>query len=120
MERTNLNKIILLVDSRWSIKGIAAKPLTPELTLDETSALQRITTDQLIDDKQLDSSEISDELKEKVKKLLGMKFSLELEKMAQRGVTIIFLSKTPISNHIIAAITRLSKKIAFGKAISKV
>lgn len=83
--------------------------LNPILSLDELNLLQGLSVDKLIDAKELDSISISDELKNKVKNLMGqgMKISLELEKLSQRGIEIVFPVKQPVVAHILNQFDRV-------------
>ena len=72
--------------------------LGDSFTSDERELLQKLDTDKLIDPKQLVSFSINEELKKKVGKMLGqgMKLGLELEKLGQRGIEIIFPSQQAV------------------------
>lgn len=83
--------------------------LNPTLTLTELNLLQGLSADKLIDAEELDSIGLSDALKNKVKNLMeqGMKLSLELEKLAQRGIEIIFPVKQPVADYILNQFVRV-------------
>jgi hypothetical protein len=83
--------------------------LNHSLSLDELDLLHGISVDKLEDSEQLSSLKASDDLKNKIKNLLGqgMKLSLELEKLAQRGIEIIFPDQQKVSDHILEQFVRV-------------
>lgn len=83
--------------------------LNHSLSLDELNLLHGISVDKLEDSEQLSALKASDDLKSKIKNLLGqgMKLSLELEKLAQRGIEIIFPDQQKVSDHILEQFVRV-------------
>ncbi|MBO0413588.1 hypothetical protein JZO81_21225 [Enterococcus hulanensis] len=72
--------------------------LEHSFTSDERGLLRKLDDDKLIDSEQLASISIDEELKMKVMKVLGqgMRLGLELEKLSQRGIEIIFPSQQSV------------------------
>ncbi|HGS8593523.1 MULTISPECIES: hypothetical protein [Enterococcus] len=77
--------------------------LNNPLTLSERQLLQTLNLNQVIKVDDIDSILMDDSIKEKVANLLnqGMKLGVELEKLAQRGIDIVFPSNLKITDQLL-------------------
>lgn len=77
--------------------------LNNPLTLSERQLLQTLNLTQVIKVDDIDSLLMDDSIKEKVANLLnqGMKLGVELEKLAQRGIDIVFPSNLKITDQLL-------------------